>query len=412
MDIDKEWKQVLRDACAQIKVPQNKSRLASFDKKLSLNHQKSQQGFFDIELYKSVHGDIDTSSFTPTQLFLYNTYYKIKDKLKVVSTLTKDLETTLKKCLNLYFESLLSNGVKKIGKPLKLDGLESAEQFYSAEQIPSNKTFITLPLSTTQHVIFIDKRSTLKAFKQKMVRDEVTEHKHYLDYLEHIYHDLQTIQHALKNEETNMSSWSAYLSFFYNVGDKQPEQSLKYKTFQDFIDEEFNHFSKVQSIKDEYIYRNHLFRSGQLIIRKPQPTIQPKEFKVELQNHPFIQQIATLRNLDLTQHEPHYIKSLKKLLHEQEEQPPQDIELITLSQVKTESNNPTLLQSLFNAFTSSQVQQEHFKLSRPPVTTQDRIMMHRITKRLKAVLENPSVPNERKEQIINHYMRHAMAFAV
>lgn len=147
--------------------------------------------------------------------------------------------------------------------------------------------------------------------------------------------------------------------------------------------------------------------------------------------HPVIQEFINSRRLNLEDCEPKYIKELRRTLELDDEhpnetlQPPSLIQPVELEEEYEVPAPPTLseiLQDLAKKLLwkvymlhaqyiedTSRYDSDIFR-PRRPLSIQDRVMMRRITKRLKAILESKEISDEKKEEAINNFMRHSMAF--
>jgi hypothetical protein len=136
------------------------------------------------------------------------------------------------------------------------------------------------------------------------------------------------------------------------------------------------------------------------------------------QDHPLVQEIAKIRHLDID-YEYKYLQKLRTV------EIPKQIDTSGLREVhqipivEEEEEPQQSLADVANILLwRAYLLRTHEDTKkwdgspRPNLTLHDRVMMKRITRRLKGIMEADDISDERKEEAINNFMRHSLAFQI
>jgi hypothetical protein len=288
-------------------------------------------------------------------------------------------------------------------------------------------------MSLRKREIYLVPKQSVTAFKQKMIHNKEPMNNHFFSkFLYFTYQSLKQTILEIEEEQKHVSSWSNFIEFSYvthkqkvdimnNVSTNDIEQQMR-NEFEDMRQEEINKVMAQYKInfvnidlRQEISRKEMLYIHGNMIINKPNIPKEKKEkvkpvsellFKSE---HPLIQEFVKSRGLNLEQHEPKYIKILRNVIIDQQDRTSELSEQIESSITETSLQyEPTIVQTVQDIarkllwkiyMLNAQFTEEsgyYQGQARPPLTLKDRVMMKRITRRLKAILESPNVSDERK----------------
>jgi hypothetical protein len=196
----------------------------------------------------------------------------------------------------------------------------------------------------------------------------------------------------------------------------------------------------TKDLANEILKKEELFRNGCLKVRHAQSVQDKKKYQditasdlLVKSETPLIQDVVKLRELDLEDYEPKYIKALQKLHFDEttsgtaeEERVVYPVDVMPEEDEISEEESPSWIESLQDLargflWKMYLLNSQHSdgtavhldrSIARHSLSLQDRILMKRITRRLKAILESQDISDERKEEAVNNFMRHSLAFSL